>query len=215
MSCRATKGLDCVFPIWFTQCGRVWFTFAMSMPCPCRAVPCRAVPCRATKGLDCVFPIWFTQWGRVCSHLPCHVQVVPCRATKDLKCVFPIWFTQCGRVWFIFAKPCPCRAHAVLRPRLAESDFSRSPHSTACAQRAMCELAFTIHGRSQSPADPDTNSNRHVEPLTVPNFTSRKLTCWSLVLIQSATSTELQRLSSKATSMEPVMCSIRGYFSLK
>jgi hypothetical protein len=33
---RATKGLDCVFPIWFTQCGCVWFTLAM--PCPCHAL---------------------------------------------------------------------------------------------------------------------------------------------------------------------------------
>ena len=31
--CRAAKGLEFVFPIWFTQCGRVWFTLAM--PCPC------------------------------------------------------------------------------------------------------------------------------------------------------------------------------------
>jgi len=29
------KGLECVFPMWFTQCGRVWFTLAM--PCPRRA----------------------------------------------------------------------------------------------------------------------------------------------------------------------------------
>jgi hypothetical protein len=27
--CRAAKGLERVFPIWFTQCGRVWFTLAM------------------------------------------------------------------------------------------------------------------------------------------------------------------------------------------
>jgi hypothetical protein len=26
---RAAKGLDSVFPIWFTQCGRIWFTPAM------------------------------------------------------------------------------------------------------------------------------------------------------------------------------------------
>ena len=32
LPCRATKGLECVFLIWFTQCGRVWFTLAM--PCP-------------------------------------------------------------------------------------------------------------------------------------------------------------------------------------
>jgi hypothetical protein len=36
MPCRAAKGLECAFPIWFTQCGRVLFTLAM--PCPCHAV---------------------------------------------------------------------------------------------------------------------------------------------------------------------------------
>ena len=35
LPCRAAKGLECVFPIWFTQCGRVWFTLAM--PCPSHA----------------------------------------------------------------------------------------------------------------------------------------------------------------------------------
>jgi hypothetical protein len=34
LPCRAAKGLECVFPIWFTQSGPVWFTLAM--PCPCR-----------------------------------------------------------------------------------------------------------------------------------------------------------------------------------
>jgi hypothetical protein len=29
LPCRASKGLECVFPIWFTQCGRVWFTLAV------------------------------------------------------------------------------------------------------------------------------------------------------------------------------------------
>jgi len=29
LSCRAAKSLECGFPIWFTQCGRVWFTLAM------------------------------------------------------------------------------------------------------------------------------------------------------------------------------------------
>ena len=36
LPCRAAKDLECVFPIWFTQCGRVWFTLAM--PCPCHAL---------------------------------------------------------------------------------------------------------------------------------------------------------------------------------
>jgi hypothetical protein len=33
LPCRAAKGLECVFTIWFTQCGRVWFTLAMPRPC--------------------------------------------------------------------------------------------------------------------------------------------------------------------------------------
>ena len=37
--CRAAKGLECVFPIWFTQCGRVWFTLAMLRPCHALAMP--------------------------------------------------------------------------------------------------------------------------------------------------------------------------------
>jgi hypothetical protein len=32
--CRETKGLECVFPIWFIHCDRVWFTLAMPRPCP-------------------------------------------------------------------------------------------------------------------------------------------------------------------------------------
>ena len=36
LSCRASKGLECVFPISFTQWGSVWFTLAM--PCPCHAL---------------------------------------------------------------------------------------------------------------------------------------------------------------------------------
>jgi hypothetical protein len=37
--CRSTKGLDCVFPIWFTQCGRVWFTHVMPFPCHAMNMP--------------------------------------------------------------------------------------------------------------------------------------------------------------------------------
>ena len=36
----AAWGLECVFPIWFTQCGRVWFT--LTMPCSDHAVLLKA-----------------------------------------------------------------------------------------------------------------------------------------------------------------------------
>ena len=39
MPCHS-KGLERVSPIWFTQCGRVWFTF--SMPCHAMFRPCRS-----------------------------------------------------------------------------------------------------------------------------------------------------------------------------
>jgi len=42
--CRVAKGLDCVFPIGFTQCGRVWLKH--TVPCPCRA-PAVLRPCRS------------------------------------------------------------------------------------------------------------------------------------------------------------------------
>jgi hypothetical protein len=39
LPCRAAKGLECVFPIWFTQCSRVWFTLAMPRPCHALTMP--------------------------------------------------------------------------------------------------------------------------------------------------------------------------------
>jgi len=42
LPCRAAKGLVCAFPIWFTQCGRVWFTLAMPMLCSDHAVLLKA-----------------------------------------------------------------------------------------------------------------------------------------------------------------------------
>ena len=39
LPCCAAKGLECVFPIWFTQCGCVWFTIAMPRPCHALTMP--------------------------------------------------------------------------------------------------------------------------------------------------------------------------------
>jgi hypothetical protein len=38
LPCRAAKGLDCIFSILFTQCGRVRFTHAMPRPCHDHAI---------------------------------------------------------------------------------------------------------------------------------------------------------------------------------
>jgi hypothetical protein len=36
---RAAEGLECVFPIWFTQCGRAWFTRARPRPSHALTMP--------------------------------------------------------------------------------------------------------------------------------------------------------------------------------
>ena len=45
--CRATNGVECVFHIWFTQCGRVWFTLAM--PCHVLTMPFFSRPWHSTS----------------------------------------------------------------------------------------------------------------------------------------------------------------------
>ena len=39
LPCCAAKCLECVFPTWFTQCGRVWFTLALPRPCHALTMP--------------------------------------------------------------------------------------------------------------------------------------------------------------------------------
>jgi hypothetical protein len=39
LPCRSAKALDCVFPIWFTLCGRVWFAHAMPFHCRSPTMP--------------------------------------------------------------------------------------------------------------------------------------------------------------------------------
>ena len=48
LPCRAAKGLECVFPIWITQRGRVWFTLAMPHPCHALAMPFFSRPRHST-----------------------------------------------------------------------------------------------------------------------------------------------------------------------
>jgi hypothetical protein len=48
MQCHAAKVLECVFPIWFTQCGHVWFTLAMPCPCPALTMPFFSRPRHST-----------------------------------------------------------------------------------------------------------------------------------------------------------------------
>jgi hypothetical protein len=56
LPCRAAKGLECVFPLWFTQCGRVWFTLAMPRPYHPR-------PCHSSQGHGTAWPSRVGLWA--------------------------------------------------------------------------------------------------------------------------------------------------------
>jgi hypothetical protein len=62
LPCRAAKGLDCVFPIWFTQCGRVWFTHAMPRLCYTTTMPFwkRLIKATAQRGMDMAWHVWIS-----------------------------------------------------------------------------------------------------------------------------------------------------------
>jgi hypothetical protein len=59
---RAAKGLDCVFPIWFTQCGRVWFIHAMPRPCHATTMPFwkRLLKATAQRGMGMAWHVWIS-----------------------------------------------------------------------------------------------------------------------------------------------------------
>ena len=52
--CHPTKGLECVFPIWFTQCGHVWFT--LPTPCSDHAVLLKATAQHGHREMACGLP---------------------------------------------------------------------------------------------------------------------------------------------------------------
>jgi hypothetical protein len=91
LPCRSAKGLDCDFPIWFTQCRRVWYTHTMPFPCLATNMP-------FTAGL------WQgdgmrTAWERHVGDLPAFsVFLLPhgvpeslLSEANHLRCRWPVW----------------------------------------------------------------------------------------------------------------------------
>jgi len=58
LPCCAAKGSECFFPIWFTQCGCVWFTLAM--PCSDHAILLKAMAQHGRQETACGLPscVW-------------------------------------------------------------------------------------------------------------------------------------------------------------
>jgi len=86
--CRAAKGLECVFPIWLTQCGRVWLTFAM--PCPCHAptMPFFSRP-RHSTSVERRPVGYLPEFGFFRLHSEFHEGCYQKR--NNLRCRWPVW----------------------------------------------------------------------------------------------------------------------------
>jgi hypothetical protein len=80
LPCRAAKSLDYFFPVWFTQCGRIWYTQTHTHThTPCRA---RAMPRPCSSESDISRPRHSAIWAQ---HSMCELaSVVQWRHVGDL-----------------------------------------------------------------------------------------------------------------------------------
>jgi hypothetical protein len=88
LPCRAAKGLECVFPSWFTQCGRVWFTLAIPRPChprPCRSSQGHGTARRSIDGLWATYPLSASSGHHAEFHEGCY------QTHTSLRCWWPVW----------------------------------------------------------------------------------------------------------------------------
>jgi hypothetical protein len=87
-SCRTANGLDCVFPIWFKQWGRVWFTHAMPHPCHATTMPFwnRLLMATAQRGMGMTWHVWITigRPEKACGR-PARVRLLPATTQISMK----------------------------------------------------------------------------------------------------------------------------------
>jgi hypothetical protein len=142
--------LDCVFPIWFTQCGRVWFTHAMAVSLPChdhavlKATSQDHGTARGESGMGTAWYTWISI-GRpetVCVR-PARVRLLPAITRSSTKVL--TWSRLEVRIF-------PSTTRAFLKEKaLSENGRVTAWHvwiNTAGEQHGTCELAFTVFLRS-------------------------------------------------------------------
>jgi hypothetical protein len=99
MPCHVAKGLYVVFPIWFTQRGRVWFTHSMPHPCHATTMPFwkQLLKATAQRNMGMARHVWIsigrpeTACGR-----PAHVRLLPATTRSSTNVVIrsiPIRYT--------------------------------------------------------------------------------------------------------------------------
>ena len=152
LPCRAAKGLECVFPIRFTQCGRVWFTLAMPPPCHPR-------PCRSSQGHGTGRPsrdgLWATVLRSASSGYHAELRGVSrsCYQTHtNPRCRWPVW----NQTPFITAEEKSGSSTLQKRRSLTQFGYfrlscglsrkTRHCRSRAGARHGMCELTHGMAG---------------------------------------------------------------------
>jgi hypothetical protein len=139
-SCRshAAKGLNCIFPIWFTQCGRVWFTHAMPRPCHVTTMPFWKWLLKATaqRGMGMAWHVWISigLLEMACGR-PARVRLFPATTRSSTKVIrsIPIRLSV-GLAVRIFSATTPTFT----------KDTTRHGMGTALARYGMCGLALNV-----------------------------------------------------------------------
>jgi hypothetical protein len=150
--CRSAKGLNCVFPIWFTQCGRVWFTHAIPRPCRSHAMPCHAMTmpfwkrfltATAQRGMWTAWYVWISV-GRpeTAFGLPARVRLLPATTRSSTKFVTrSIPISDAVRIF-----PSTTRTFTK-ETALSENGRDAAWHvwiNAARERHGMCDLAFRL-----------------------------------------------------------------------
>jgi hypothetical protein len=90
LPCHAAKGLDCVLPIWFTQCGSVRFTHATPHPCHSTTMPFwkRLLKATAQHSMGMAWHVWISicRPEMACGR-PARVQLLPSTTWSSTKVV--------------------------------------------------------------------------------------------------------------------------------
>jgi hypothetical protein len=88
LPCHAAKGLDCVFTVWFKQCGRVWVTLVI--PCRAPTMPFwkRLLKATAQHGMGTERRVWINIGRRetACGR-PARVRLLPATTRSSTKVV--------------------------------------------------------------------------------------------------------------------------------
>jgi hypothetical protein len=103
LPCHSAKALDCVFPIWFTLCGRVWFTHTMPFPCHATNMPFWKRPLKAMArlqqgdGMGTGWYVWISIGGpETACWRPTSIRLIPATTWSSRKFIRSVPISDAG-----------------------------------------------------------------------------------------------------------------------